>query len=383
MPCAARVILSFASSGMMSRMPPALQKTFSTTVIRWQKQHGRHDLPWQNTRDPYRIWLSEIMLQQTQVAAVTGYYARFLQRFSTVEALAAAPQLAVMEAWSGLGYYSRARNLHKAAQIIVQQHGGEFPRTQAALQELPGIGRSTAAAIAAFAFGESAAICDGNVKRVLARAFGVEGFPGAPKVERELWALAEFLLPGKNIAPYTQGLMDLGATLCTRKPACLQDAKRCPLSAHCVAFNTQRTHALPAPRPKKALPEKHARVWVVRSKHGVWLEPRPPTGIWGGLMSLPQSEQTARLHIPAWIKALGTPGTPRVLEAFTHTFTHFKLHLYPVSIELKNTVRNIHEPFEPKMSEKPHGYWVDCSQIEAAALPAPVKKLLLTLLQRL
>jgi A/G-specific adenine glycosylase len=352
---------------------------FSTQIIRWQKQHGRHDLPWQNTRDPYRIWLSEIMLQQTQVAAVIGYYARFLQRFPSVQALADAPQLAVMEAWSGLGYYSRARNLHKAAQIIVQEYGGAFPQTQEALQGLPGIGRSTAAAIAAFAFGQRAAICDGNVKRVLARVFGIEGFAGAPKVERELWTLAESLLPAKNIETYTQGLMDLGATLCTRKPLCLQEAARCPLAAQCVAFNTQRTHQLPAPRPKKALPEKHARVWIVRSAHGIWLQPRPQRGIWGGLMSLPQSEETDSLRVPAWIKALGAPGRPLKLESFAHGFTHFKLHLHPVLIELKDAARSVHEPVEAKIAENTHGYWAKHTEIDSAALPAPVKKLLLGL----
>jgi A/G-specific adenine glycosylase len=308
-----------------------------------------------------------------------GYYARFLQRFPTVQDLAAAPQIAVMEAWSGLGYYSRARNLHKCAQIIVQEHGGAFPRTQAALQELPGIGRSTAAAIAAFAFGQSAAICDGNVKRVLARAFGVEGFTGAPKVERQLWALAESLLPGKNVEAYTQGLMDLGATLCTRRPLCLQDRGRCPLAAQCVAYQTQRTHALPAPRPKKALPEKHARIWVVQSKRGVWLTPRPPSGIWGGLVSLPQDEAFESLRVPAWIKALGAPGKPQKLATFTHTFTHFKLHLQPVLVEIEGAVRNIHAPSEQKMPENAHGYWAKNSEIEATALPAPVKKLLLQL----
>jgi A/G-specific adenine glycosylase len=364
---------------MMARMSASTSTSFAQTVIRWQKVHGRHDLPWQNTTDPYRIWLSEIMLQQTQVAAVIGYYARFLQRFPDVQALARAPQQAVMESWSGLGYYSRARNLHKAAQIIVREHGGVFPQTQEALQELPGIGRSTAAAIAAFAFGQRAAICDGNVKRVLARVYGVEGFAGAPKVERELWALAESLLPATNIERYTQGLMDLGATLCTRKPLCQQDATRCPLSEACVAFQTARTHVLPAPRPKKAIPEKHARLWIVRSKQGIWLEPRPPTGIWGGLLSLPQSDDVESVRMPAWIGALGAPGEPQALAAFTHTFTHFKLHLHPVLIEIQTALRNTHAHSEAKKAEEPHGYWIAHQKISSAALPAPVKKLLLRL----
>lgn len=376
----------------MARMPSTnhIQTTFASTVIRWQQQHGRHDLPWQNTRDAYHIWLSEIMLQQTQVAAVMGYYTKFLQRFPTLQALAAAPQIEVMQAWSGLGYYSRARNLHKAAQLIVQEHGGTFPRTQEALQALPGIGRSTAAAIAAFAFGQRAAICDGNVKRVLARVFGVEGFPGAPAVERQLWALAESLLPGQeqatHITAYTQGLMDLGATVCVRTPRCSQ----CPLAAQCVAYRTQRTHELPGPRPKKTLPEKHARLWIVQGPQGIWLEPRPPTGIWGGLLSLPQEEHSAQAGdaippIPAWIKTLGMPGNAQPLTAFAHTFTHFKLHLYPVWVPLKdeqkvkNKRRSIDEQKQLKVLEKAHGFWVKKNEIAAAALPAPVKKLLLQL----
>jgi A/G-specific adenine glycosylase len=309
---------------------------------------------------------------------VIGYYARFLQRFPEVQTLAAAPQQAVMESWSGLGYYSRARNLRKAAQIIVHEHGGVFPQTPEALQELPGIGRSTAAAIAAFAFGKRAAICDGNVKRVLARVYGVEGFPGAPKVERELWALAESLLPTKNIERYTQGLMDLGATRCTRKPLCQQDATRCPLTDVCVAYQTQSTHKLPTPRPRKTIPEKHARLWIVHSEQGIWLEPRPPTGIWGGLLSLPQSDDITSMQAPAWVNTLGTAGEPRALAAFTHGFTHFKLHLHPVRIEIQTAARSTHGHPEPKAVQEPHGYWVKPSEIASAALPAPIKKLLMT-----
>jgi len=201
-------------------------------VIRWQKQHGRHGLPWQGTRDPYRVWLSEVMLQQTQVSTVLAYYPRFLLRFPTVQALAAAPLDAVLALWSGLGYYSRARNLHRGAQVVVAEHGGAFPRSSAGLQTLPGIGRSTAAAIAAFCFGERAAILDGNVKRVLTRALGFAGDLAVAAEEQRLWAAAEALLPAKDVDIYTQGLMDLGATLClARRPAC----ERCPLAADCVA----------------------------------------------------------------------------------------------------------------------------------------------------
>ncbi|MFP4905238.1 A/G-specific adenine glycosylase, partial [Paraburkholderia sp. BR14261] len=238
--------------------PAELLTGFAPRLIAWQREHGRHDLPWQNTRDPYRIWLSEIMLQQTQVSTVIPYYTRFLERFPTVEALAAAPDDDVMALWAGLGYYSRARNLHRCAQVVADTHGGKFPQTVEALAELPGIGRSTAAAIASFAFGARETILDGNVKRVLARVFGVEGFPGEKRVENAMWTLAETLVPGPeasdaDVSAYTQGLMDLGATLCGRgKPDCA----RCPFAQDCVANTTGRQRELPAARPKKAVPTR-------------------------------------------------------------------------------------------------------------------------------
>ncbi len=219
---------------------------FAARVVAWQRAHGRHDLPWQRTRDPYRIWLSEIMLQQTQVATVVPYYDRFLAAFPDVAALAAAPEDRVLERWSGLGYYRRAHHLHAAAKMVVARHGGAFPRDPSAIAALPGIGRSTAAAIAAFAFGARAAILDGNVKRVLARHRGIGGYPGAPRVERTLWALAESLLPARGIETYTQALMDLGATICTRAaPRCAA----CPVAAGCVARRSGRAAELPSPRP--------------------------------------------------------------------------------------------------------------------------------------
>ena len=265
--------------------------SFADRVIRWQQSHGRRDLPWQGTRDAYRIWVSEIMLQQTQVAAVIPYYTRFLQRFPDVCALASSPSPDVMAAWAGLGYYSRARNLHRCAQAVVERHEGRFPATVDALSALPGIGRSTAAAIAAFAFGERAAILDGNVKRVFARHFGVEGYPGATAVERRLWSIAERELPASGIEGYTQGLMDLGATLCVRvRPRCGD----CPVAVTCVAKAQGRTAELPAPRPAKARPVRHATVVIVRDDRGaLLLETRPPTGIWGGLVSLPEFDAEA------------------------------------------------------------------------------------------
>lgn len=262
-------------------------KDFSSRLITWQKQHGRHDLPWQNTTDPYAIWVSEIMLQQTQVAAVIGYYSRFMQRFPTIAALSEASQDEVLQYWSGLGYYSRARNLHNAAQTIMDEHGGEFPQDFETIQTLSGIGRSTAAAIASFAFNQVQTILDGNVKRVLTRHFAIEGWPGTPRIEKELWLLAEQLLPQTDMVAYTQGLMDLGATLCTRsKPQCA----RCPLTASCAALQQQRVTQLPAAKPRKATPEKNTTMLVLLEGDNVMLEKRPSTGIWGGLWSFPELE---------------------------------------------------------------------------------------------
>ncbi|MCL6485865.1 MAG: A/G-specific adenine glycosylase, partial [Janthinobacterium lividum] len=259
--------------------------TFSNTVIAWQKQHGRHALPWQNTRDAYLIWLSEIMLQQTQVTAVLGYYARFLERFPTLRDLAAAPVEDVMAQWSGLGYYTRARNLHKCAQRVVAEYDGIFPSDPALLADLPGIGRSTAAAISAFSSGTRAAIMDGNVKRVFARTFGIDAYPGEKRVEDAMWRRAEALLPETGIEAYTQGLMDFGATLCTRSSP---DCGRCPLQPRCVAYATGRTKDLPVRKPKKTSPEKHAVMLAIIDDGQVLLEQRPGSGIWGGLLSLPE-----------------------------------------------------------------------------------------------
>ncbi len=246
---------------------------FSQRLIDWQKQHGRHDLPWQNTADPYAIWVSEIMLQQTQVTAVIGYYQKFMQRFPDIATLAHATQEEVLQYWSGLGYYSRARNLHNAAQMIMDEHQGVFPNDFLIIQSLPGIGRSTAAAIASFAFHQGQTILDGNVKRVLARYFAIEGWPGSPKIEKQLWTLAESLLPKTEMVAYTQGLMDLGATLCTRsKPQC----SRCPLVKSCVAFQQGRVHLLPTPKPRKATPEKSITMLILKQGDSIMLEKRRP-----------------------------------------------------------------------------------------------------------
>lgn len=343
---------------------------FSADVITWQKQHGRHALPWQNTRDAYRVWLSEIMLQQTQVAAVIPYYLRFLESFPTVASLAAAPSEEVMAHWSGLGYYSRARNLHKCAQTIVAEYGGVFPSDPELLEQLPGIGRSTAAAISAFSYGTRAAILDGNVKRVFARVFGVERYPGEKAVENELWLRAVALLPESGVEAYTQGLMDLGATLCTRnRPSC----QRCPLAHRCVAYATGRTNELPVRKPKKAVPEKQTTMLLIVDKDEILLEQRPDKGIWGGLLSLPEIAVTADeagfdAALAQAVARFGVAAGQEELPMFTHVFTHFKLHITPYHIALKRRLQ--------RAGEDAYG-WYPIARMADAPLPAPVKKLLL------
>ena len=308
---------------------------FAEKVVRWQRRHGRKTLPWQGTRDPYRIWLSEVMLQQTQVSAVIPYYQRFLQRFPTVGSLAAAREEQVLELWSGLGYYARGRNLHRAAKEIAQ-HG--FPNTAQAIAELPGVGRSTAAAIAAFAYGERAAILDGNVKRVLSRVFGVAD-------KNALWPLAERLLPKKGIEAYTQGLMDLGATICMRmNPAC----ERCPLRDECVARKEGRIAELPPPRERRELPQKEVTWLLLRHNGAVRLERRPSPGIWGGLWCPPELNGRK-------------PRGARALPAIEHGFTHYRLRIYPLLCDV------------PKRTG---GRWLRIDEAAAAALPAPVRSLL-------
>src|SRR5205823_4188557 len=258
--------------------PSETVSTLAGRLIRWQARHGRHDLPWQQTRDPYRIWLSEVMLQQTQVATVIPYYERFLARFPDVKSLAGAHLDDVLALWSGLGYYSRARNLRAAARILVESWGGRFPRTREALASLPGVGRSTAAAIAVFAFGEREAILDGNVKRVLARHFAVRGFPGERRVVNRLWKLAESQVPEKDVERYTQALMDLGAGVCTRtRPACAS----CPLRASCEARSEGKAEAYPRPRPRNPVPLRKTAMLLLLRGGEVLLEKRPPAGLWG------------------------------------------------------------------------------------------------------
>ena len=306
--------------------------TFAARVIAWQRVHGRHDLPWQRTRDPYRIWLSEIMLQQTQVSAVIPYYERFLAAFPDVASLARAPIDAVLALWSGLGYYRRAHHLHAAAQAVVADHGGAFPRDAAALATLPGVGRSTAAAIAALAFGASAAILDGNVKRVLARHRGVAGWPGTPKVEAALWDIATAALPARDVDTYTQGLMDLGATLCTRaNPRC--DA--CPVATDCVARRDGRIAELPEARPRKALPQRAVRVLLIERSGEILFEKRPDVGIWGGLWSLPECALDDDVEAALWQRFGARVDVGDALPPIAHGFTHFSLTLHPQRISAR------------------------------------------------
>jgi A/G-specific adenine glycosylase len=336
-------------------------------VLRWRLQFGRQGLPWQDTKDPYRVWLSEIMLQQTQVATVRDYYARFLQRFPDLAALAAAPQDEVLALWSGLGYYSRARNLHRCAQVVQREHGGVFPDTSQALAQLPGIGRSTAAAIAAFCFGERVAILDGNVKRVLGRALGFAGDLSWAAQERALWQRAQELVPEHGVEHYTQGLMDLGATLCSvRKPAC----ERCPLATLCVARREGRPEAYPVKtRRLKRGARAHAWLWLSQAGR-LWLVQRPEQGVWAGLWSLPEFDTPEALQqlLQGW------PGRGTTLPTIEHALTHFDWTLLPLRWQLP--ARLSARRLEELTAQLPPGRWVSLEQALQMGLPAPLRKLL-------
>jgi len=341
-----------------------MSASFAARIIAWQKAYGRNDLPWQGTRDPYPIWVSEIMLQQTQVATVIPYYLRFLARFPDAAALAAAPLDEVLRLWSGLGYYSRARNLHRAAQAIAGEHGGKFPRRFEAVAALPGVGRSTAAAICVFAFGQRHAILDGNVKRVLARFRGIKGYGGDRKIADSLWGEAQRLLPRRAVEAYTQGLMDLGATVCTRsKPRC----PMCPVHGDCVAFRRGWTDKVPAPRPRKRLPHKRTLMLALMRAGEVLLEKRPPSGVWGGMWCLP--EAVRKTDIEAYcLKRFGT----HVIEIdelplIAHAFTHFKLDIRPLRLRVSALV--------PEAAE-PGVMWLSVEEARGAAIPAPVRRIL-------
>jgi len=330
-------------------------------VLAWYDRHGRKNLPWQQPRTPYRVWVSEIMLQQTRVSAVVPYFQRFMASFPSLEALARAPVEDVLRHWAGLGYYARARNLHQASMVLWQQHGGQWPPDPGALTSLPGIGRSTAGAILSLGLGLRAPILDGNVKRVLCRWAGIEAWPGDACVARELWALSETLTPSERVADYNQAMMDLGATLCTRhRPACA----KCPLRSGCRACRDHLTDVIPAPKPRRELPVRQCLVLVLRNGSGrVLLQRRPPAGLWGGLWSLPEFSDEAELV--AWLQVLGITGV--LLERRAprrHTFSHFHLDYTPVIVAA--------EP--ARISESGSGDWHDPRA--DLAVPAPVRRLL-------
>ena len=349
-------------------MTASKQPSLARSVVQWQAQHGRTHLPWQQTRDPYRVWLSEIMLQQTQVVTVLDYYERFLERFPDVASLAAASGDEVMALWSGLGYYSRARNLHRCAQQVVELHGGAFPASAQVLQTLSGVGRSTAGAIAAFCFSERVPILDANVRRVLTRVLGFDGDLSVAANERELWALAAELLPNGDLAVsmprYTQGLMDLGAMVCLpRKPLCLV----CPLQSRCVAFTESEPERYPVKSRKLT---RKAEAWwllLLRDPSGrVWLERRPTKGIWAGLYSLPTYlSESALLGHPAVASAFTGGINCTALPAFLHVLTHRDLHLNPVIVDVYAA-----DETSPKAG------WYSRERWNVMGLPAPIRKLL-------
>ena len=339
-------------------------KDFSRRLITWHRRHGRHDLPWQRTRDPYPIWLSEVMLQQTQVGTVIPYYERFRARFPNVTSLARASLEDVLRLWAGLGYYSRGRNLHRAARAILDEHHGVFPEQRIELQALPGVGRSTAAAIAVFAFGAREAILDGNVKRVLARHFAVGGLTANKAVENVLWSLAESLMPKRGVQTYTQALMDLGATVCTRaSPGC----GRCPLASSCAALAGGSVAAYPVRRPRRTTPVRSVVMLLLMRQGKILLEQRPPSGIWGGLWSFPEMPADGELRAHCAARLGCEVGKPLALQPLRHAFTHFTLDIRPCRCEVSRLM--------PRAGQ-PGTAWFDLEQARQAGVPVPVKKLL-------
>lgn len=344
--------------------------SIAPALLDWHARHGRHDLPWQQERSAYRVWVSEVMLQQTQVATVIPYFQRFMARFTDVASLASAPTDEVLHLWSGLGYYARARNLQRAAQQIVAEHGGQFPTAFEAVAALPGIGRSTAGAILALSTGQRHAIVDGNVRRVLARLFGLDGRPGERVFEAELWRIAERETPAAEVATYTQAIMDLGATVCARRnPDCLL----CPLAQGCIARATGRQHDLPAPR-KAALRRQREVVMLLahREDGSVWLARRPASGIWGGLWAPPEfaNPAEAELLLPGAADGCQLP----VVE---HAFTHFDLRILPL---LAATPEDW-DPLRGRVTETSDGLWYNPRRPARIGLPAPVASLLAALPQ--
>ncbi|CAN5232668.1 A/G-specific adenine glycosylase [soil metagenome] len=343
-----------------------ISQQFSHSLLTWYDQHGRHQLPWREHISAYKVWVSEIMLQQTQVVTVIPYFLRFMQRFPTVEVLAAASVDEVLALWAGLGYYARGRNLHRSAQLVCQHYQGAFPQDILSLQSLPGIGRSTAGAILAISANQPTAILDGNVKRVLSRFAAVSGWSGNRAVAEKLWQLAEYYTPQQRAGDYTQALMDLGATVCTRaQPQC----EVCPLALHCIAHQQNAERDYPQPKPRKQLPSKSVYLLLVKNAQGkLLLEKRPPVGIWGGLWSLP--ECAIDVNVVEWArKQYGCQlQVIEMLPSFRHTFRHYYLHITPILSRV--------ERYLPKLMESSRLTWYDLEQITDLGLPAPVSKLI-------
>lgn len=349
---------------------------FAERLLNWFDKHGRHDLPWHENQNAYRVWVSEIMLQQTQVATVIPYFNAFMDRFPNVQALADAPVDEVLSHWSGLGYYARARNLQKAAKTVVEEFGGEFPDDPEQLETLTGIGRSTAAAIVAQAFGKRAAILDGNVKRVLARYHAVPGWPGQTTVLKQLWHHAEEHTPNARARDYTQAIMDLGAMVCTRsRPKC--DA--CPLQSGCTAHAEGEETLYPGSKPKKAKPEKTTWMVILEDSDGrILLERRPPSGIWGGLWSLPELDPALGLDElqETCEQQMGLNcGDPELISGFRHTFSHYHLHIQPARLSVHNAAHNA--PYNTqRVADDDHLSWFHRDEALALGLPAPIRSLL-------
>ena len=336
---------------------------FARDLLAWFDEHGRKDLPWQHNITPYRVWISEIMLQQTQVATVIPYYEKFMQKFPSIEELAHASQEQVLHQWTGLGYYARARNLHKTARNITKEYNGKMPMTASALEALPGIGRSTAAAIVAICSGQRAAILDGNVKRVLARIFAIEGWPGQSLTLKRLWQKAQELTPPDRVADYTQAIMDLGAIVCTRsEPKC----QLCPFEPRCKARLTQSIENYPGKKPSKNIPTKQITMLVIESSEGILLQKRPQSGVWGGLWSFPElPEKNAEHHL----KRLGYNIIKSILmPPLKHTFTHYHLDIKPLHLHVEPS----NEVEEPPTST----IWFDPSNPQPIGLSGVVTKIL-------
>ena len=345
---------------------------FSEKILTWFDQHGRKDLPWQYDINPYRVWVSEIMLQQTQVKTVIPYFKKFMQTFPNVQALAKADQDAVLKHWSGLGYYARARNMHKASKMICDEFSGVFPNNLEVMQSLSGIGRSTAAAILSISSNQKEAILDGNVKRVLSRVFAVEGWPGKSDVLKKLWVLAEQTIPDTRNADYTQAIMDLGATLCTRsKPRC----DDCPLKIDCLAFQQGNQTDYPGKKPKKVMPEKQTVMLIIKNEQQeVFMQKRPPVGIWGGLWCFPQFEKIALAE--EWLSdnyKMSLKETDE-LSKLKHTFSHFHLHIQPLIVTVKNPI-NINR-IKRGVMEHDDSLWYNITTEFNGGLAAPVQTLL-------